>query len=702
MPHADPDDSTEPGTGAGRRPRRTRRHRRRHRRTTVALLLGAALLLPARLLPELPTELQAAIAQLEDADLPPRQALAAARILIARLPPAAVLGLALESPDRRRLLAGLGRAAEAARAGAADPAAVAPDGPGRAGAAGAAGAAADRPIADYLAAWGRERGRELARRGSWTAAEAADLAAQQLVDPQRFVAEPAFRSWVLALLPRELDPAAPARLRDDLLLELERLPAIDFAAAEALEDAWGAAPRPSAERLSAYGGEPLRFDDDAGAPIAASVFSLPSAFFDPPVAAAFLNAVRSMSPHRDLVALVDLPMRRYLEKCCRSPRLHLLETYGRSFSPWPRDPMSLVRRPDGGVVVLVRPNVQPGREEDRYLGAELVRLLPPQLDRAWGSVRWEVAPVPFHNGHVLLAGGAAWISMHTLELGTLALLGLDRVPVASFNTAAGIDRYFAAAARAAAELARLLGRPVRFVHPLPRAANGGASAVRDDEARHGAAPDSAGQDEPLRLAANYELVKSIGGGAGYDLDSIVTLLPAPRREGRPAALVASLTAGRSLLSRLTAEDWDALRRGYDLGPAAPELAAALGAAQQAPAAARLDGFLDLVAAHLAAQGFRVERLPLLVVPVRLLADSEGVSGSEFLLSWNNVVLETTREGRLRAEGFSSLLPSGDALARRTFAAAGCSLDLLPALVHSIVLNGGYRCASNHLRERTRG
>src|SRR5260370_27565286 len=134
--------------------------------------------------------------------------------------------------------------------------------------------------------------------------------------------------------------------------------------------------------------------------------------------------------------------------------------------------MGLVWRPGGGVVVLVDPNLQPGREEDRHRGAELVRRLPPELDRAWGKVRWQVAPVPFHNGQVLLAGGAAWISLHTLELRTLALLGLDRVPVASFDTAAGIERYFAAAGRAADELARLLGRPVRFVHPLPRPAGG--------------------------------------------------------------------------------------------------------------------------------------------------------------------------------------------------------------------------------------
>ena len=76
--------------------------------------------------------------------------------------------------------------------------------------------------------------------------------------------------------------------------------------------------------------------------------------------------------------------------------------------------------------------------------------------------------MPFHNGQVLLTPGAAWMTLHTLEPRILALLELDRVPVASFATAAGIDRYLAAADQAAAELARLYGRPVRFVHPLPR------------------------------------------------------------------------------------------------------------------------------------------------------------------------------------------------------------------------------------------
>jgi hypothetical protein len=608
------------------------------------------------------------LAELEDAGLPPQRALAAAQELMTRVPAAAAgRGLPVDPAKRGRLLAGLGRAVLAARAGAA--ASTMPGGR----TAGAA-PALDGQLAEYLGAWARERGRALGRRGGWTPAEIAELAAEDLVDPRRFDDDPDFRRWVIELLPRELDPETAPRLRDDLLLALERLPALDFAAADAIESAWGATPRRAADRLSSFGREPPRFDDDAGAPIAASVYSLPSSFFESPVAAAFLAALRAMAPRRDFLVLTDLPSRRRLEACCADPRLHLLETYGRGFSPWTRDPMSLTRRADGGVMVLVRPNAQPGREEDGYLGAELVRQLPPEIDRAWGRVRWEVAPVPFHNGQVLLTRETAWISIHSLELRILALLGIDRVPVESFATATGLERYFAAARQAAAELAALYGRPVRFVHPLPPAAIGG-----DDR----------------QLTASRDLVQRLGGGAGYDLDSVLTVLPAA--PGRPAvALVASLAAGRSLLTALSAPDWTALGRGYDLAPAVGELAAALGAAQRTPAAASLDGFLDLIAAHLASQGFRVERLPLLTVPVTLLRDHEGVAGREFLLTWNNVVLET-RGGRLRAEGFSSLLPAGDREARRVFTAAGCSLDLLPALVHSIVLNGGYRCASNHLR-----
>jgi len=521
----------------------------------------------------------------------------------------------------------------------------------------------------------RARSRELARRGSWSHEDVLGLLALQLVDPERFVADAAFRREVIARLPRSLDPAAPAGLRDALLLELNQVRGFDFAASDAVERAWGAIPRRGAERQTAYDPKGQRFDADVEGRLAASVYSLPSFFFDLPAADAFLTAVRAASPGRTLIVLADSPLKERLEPRARALGLRLLDTHGRAYSPWPRDPFTLVHTvhaQGGGVRVLVRPNLQTGREEDAHLGPELVRSLPEDLDRAWGKATWTQAPVPFHNGQVLLTRDAAWLTLHALEPRILAILGLDRVPVASFATPEGIDRYLAAADQAAAELAALYGRPIRFVHPLPRAGSGD-------------------------LASRSALLRRLGGGAGYDLDSILTILPVvPAGKGRLAALVADVAAGRDLLAQLSPGDWDALRRGYGLEPAGAQLATALAAAQRTPAMDGLGSFLDLTAEHLRSQGYEVRRLPLLAVPVLLLHDRAGLTHSEFLITWNNVVVEN-RKQEIHAEGFASLIPAGDRIARDAFAALGVRLDLFPPLVRSVILNGGYRCASNHLR-----
>jgi hypothetical protein len=386
------------------------------------------------------------------------------------------------------------------------------------------------------------------------------------------------------------------------------------------------------------------------------VYSLPSFFFDQTVADAFLSGVRAVDPQRTLIVLTDSPLRERLEPRARVLKIHLLDTYGRPYSPWPRDPFSLVHTKKGGVRVLVRPNLQTGREEDATLGPELVQALPEEIDRAWGKTTWTQAPVPFHNGQVLLTRDAAWVTMHALEPAILARLGLDRVPVESFAKPEGIERYVTAANEAARELGTLYGRTVRFVHPLPK---------------------------------TTDLMSRIGGGAGYDLDSIVTLVP---KKNGLAALVADVSLGRDLIAKLSDSDREALRRGYGLVSAGDPLAVA----QQTSGMDSLDAFLDLVADHLAAQGMEVRRLPILTVPVSLLADRTGLDHSEFLITWNNAVVEVSR-GKVRAEGFSSLIPSGDARAREVFGGLGVHLDLLPPLVRSVILNGGYRCASNHLR-----
>jgi hypothetical protein len=523
-------------------------------------------------------------------------------------------------------------------------------------------AAVSKRAGDDLVSLARERGKALARRGSWSHEDVLALLALQLVDPERFAGDAGFRRRVLPLLPSALDPRAPTGLRDALLLELSQVRGFDFAASDEVERAWGAVPRRAAARR-AESASGLRFDADTAGRLTASVYSLPSFFFDPRTADAFLSAVHAASPERTLVVLTDATVLAALTPRARELNLRLLDTYGRPYSPWPRDPFSLVHTREGALRVLVRPNLQPGREEDAHLGPELVRSLPEDLDRAWGTVTWATAPVPFHNGQVLLTPDAAWITLHALEPRVLALLGTDRVPVASFATAAGIDRYLAAADRAAGELAKLYGRPVHFVHPLPRQGD---------------------------LATRTELMRRIGGGAGYDLDSIVTLLPGNK------ALVADVSAGRSLLTKLPPADLGSLRQGYGLAPSGEALSSALIAAQGTPEMDALGGFLDLVAQQLAGSGMTVRRLPILTLPVALLADRSGLSHAGFLLTWNNAVVEV-HKGRARAEGFSYLLPSGDQAARDAFAALGVHLDLFPPLARSIVLNGGYRCASNHLR-----
>lgn len=339
---------------------------------------------------------------------------------------------------------------------------------------------------------------------------------------------------------------------------------------------------------------------------------------------------------------------------------------GLSFTPWPRDPVSFARAGNGDPVVIGRPNPQSGREADAKLAEYLASALP-RLDPRWRGIRHAVAPLPFHGGQMLAMGESLWLSLHSVEPRALALLRLPRVPVEAFGEPAGVERYAAAASAAARELGAFFHRRAEFVHPLP--------AGPDD----GAAP---------------ELAWNLAGGAGVDLDSYLTILPSSRGPG--VALVGDPRLGSWLLAESRADELAALAATYDLALGGEALRSALIAAQEDPRGRSLAAYLEVVAAHLASRGLEVRRLPMLRIPTALLADRAGLSHSEFLLTWNNVVLERRPEG-LQAEGFASAWTSGDRLASRTFAEAGARLRLVPPLVRSIVLNGGYRCASNHLR-----
>jgi hypothetical protein len=526
---------------------------------------------------------------------------------------------------------------------------------------------ASKAVSNYVVALARSRSNRLGDRGGpWSEAELESIATLQFVDPQRFLADERFRATVIGLLPRAIGERAPRALRDQLLFAINNVPGIDFEASEAIEWGWHAIERPSGPREIAYDAGPLAFPESPTDPIIASIYSLSSSFVNASEAVTFLEQIRDLAPARQVVVLVDLPLRLEIEETARRLHVQLEETYGRHYSAWPRDPFSLVRDRKGNVVVLLRPNTQRGRGEDLFMGRELIQGLPEALDRAWGKVRWALSPVPFHNGQVLLTKGRAWLSLHSLEPHVLRLLGLERVPVENFDTLEGWRRYAGTAQRAANELSTFYGREAVFVHELDPADSSELSALTD----------------------------ALGGGAGFDLDSLVTLLETD--DGRIAALVGDIDEGRRLLTETPLEDLHTFRTTFRLDRDGETLRRALMAAQATSRARGLDNFLELVSRHLSKQGLTVLRLPLFFVPVPLLENRAEFHHQDFLITWNNVVTERP-EGSLHAEGFSQGLKTGDARAREAFRAVGYELDLISPLVRSIVLVGGYRCASQHLR-----
>ena len=186
----------------------------------------------------------------------------------------------------------------------------------------------------------------------------------------------------------------------------------------------------------------------------------------------------------------------------------------------------------------------------------------------------------------------------------------------------------------------------------------------------------------------------LGGGAGFDLDSLLTIVE--RSDGGEDALGADVGRGRDLVKAASDGHLEEFRRELHLASGGAELRSSLLEYAGSPRCAALAAFLDEIAAHLAGEGYRVRRLPFFLVPDALAEKSENLAAADFEVSWNNVVLDL-RSGVRRAEGFSNALAEGDALAAAAFAESGYRMDFLPPIPGSILHNGGYRCASNHLR-----
>jgi hypothetical protein len=489
----------------------------------------------------------------------------------------------------------------------------------------------------------------------------------QVIDPLRYGEDEEFRRIVDTILPQSLDSSLPEALRRADINELNRVAPIEFNSAETLALNAGLARRSSAGRFVKFSSAHATIGTKGTEEIEASIFSINSRFATADEARRFLSAVRAAAPKRRIIVIGDTEIRASLAPDLLKLRIDFIDNFSRALTLWPRDPFFVARASDGQVVFVNRPNLQPGREEDANMVRVLLQSLPQALDNQWKKARWTSGTTPFHNGQVLLTPQTAWISIHSLEPRVLELLGRNDVPTAEFQSGQGIVRYIAAVHRAADELAVLVGRPVRFVHDLP---------------------------EKQPLATQSVLMTTLGGGAGFDLDSIVTLLP--RRDGSMDALIGDLSLGAKLGSDAPTEDWKEFQKTYGLTGDEKSVRNTVVPFQTSATASGLQNFLDRCAKDLAAAGIHVRRLQLLMVPSALLLSSDDrVNNPYFLVTWNNVVLE--RGDANHAEGFASGFASGDRAARIGFSASGYGLALFPPLPRSVVLNGGYRCASNEVR-----
>jgi hypothetical protein len=518
---------------------------------------------------------------------------------------------------------------------------------------------------EFVVGLAQANARRLSDAGApWTRVDMATLLAYQLVDPVRFAQDAKFRPRVLPLIPREMDGSILRALRERQIKELNETIGFDFDSAEAVELAWQLVPRASASRK--FESAPLRIPDDYASPIEATVFVLPSRFFTPAAVETFLAAQREATPGRRLVVIADDDMKNAVSEKLGRSRIDWIDSFGRDFTPWPRDPFTVARRGDNGVVFLTRPNLQEGREEDANMPRQIISGASDSLDRALGTMQWTVASTAFHNGQVLLTPDAAWITLHALEVRNLERMGRRAIPRKQFDTSKGIDDYLALSKKSIAELEKLYGRKVRVIHSLP---------------------------ESGKWPERKKLIDVIYGGADFDLDSLVTLIPG--EDGKWTAFVADLTLDEELFRTTPEEEWTRFRSAYGIASSV-DLPAALAEAQRTKRAKGLDAFVDLIAQSLEREGMTVERLPLLLVPVPLLADTATLKHRDFVVGWNNVVFERAGS-RLRANAFATHLDSVDRDVVARFRAAGVDLQLLPPLVRSVILNGGYRCASNNVR-----
>ncbi|MGD8330679.1 MAG: hypothetical protein PVJ49_14695 [Acidobacteriota bacterium] len=520
--------------------------------------------------------------------------------------------------------------------------------------------AAQRHAAGVL----RLRGERLARHdATWPDTQSDAFLALLLIDPRRFLYDGDFRASVAPVLVDGVSDRVPAQARRRMAT---RLAAFDFGLLERIKVAWGLVPRPSRTREVPF--EAIGFDYGSQAPIRASIYSLPSRYFNVDEATRFLRSVHAITPQRRIVVLSNGALIDELRPLATEMPLVLLDSLGRRYSPWPRDPFFATVSARGPVTLVVRPNIQAQRELDVFMAREIVQDLPDDVDREWQHVQWTMAPVPFHGGHMLSTPTTTWVSAVTLLPRVKEILGTgDKIDLQALRDPQVLRSFLTALEMAGTEFQETFNQPVRFVHALPV----GVGAEELDA-----------------------LQTVLGGGDARDLDSIITIVESA---GEPVrALVGDVTLGSELIEDAPDSDIQRLRALYHLQPTVDELRQQLADGHRTSRNRQFDAFLDASAAYLQRLGLEVTRLPLLDVSQRLIPPELSDGRPSFLINWNNVVLEEV-DGGVRAEGFASGMAVTDKKMREIYADAGVNLDYVAPLALSVLRDGGYRCASNHVR-----
>lgn len=542
----------------------------------------------------------------------------------------------------------------------------------------------------FLAAASRERSRRLASEGPpWDNNSINEILTLAFIDPNRFFQSGSdFTTTIWTHLPGTVGVDTPAELRFRVLKTIAALPGANFDRLEAIAVGWGLHQRLSRPRERPFESGSFELVDDGTSPITSHLFSLPSTHFDPAACLETLRSVRSACPEAELLVLSDFmgssqPAARTFCEELRSMGCRLLPTLGQSPpSPWLRDPMLPLEDEEGRLIFLSRPNRQSGRESDLKVSRQLVSAAAQDWDEEHREVSWSPCPTPFHGGHLIFTPGSVWLSVHSVETRVLELMNIDRIDVTKLLKPEGWANYCRAVDAAVDELGAALGVQTNLVHPWP---------------------------SPPPGMSHSEFISALGGGNDIDLDVLLTLIPDQTSHAGVVALVGSTDASRPLIEKLTATELETFAQSFGMDLPATQLRPRLQTWQGSPKVSGLEDFLKLVSLHLASMDIPVATTPLVFVETKLITSHPRLSNDQphvhFPLGHCNAVLErvaptANRNSRsMRAHAFMSGLPSLDSKATSAYEEIGCQLHLHPPLIESLVLEGGFRCATQQIRKR---